>query len=230
MCTKNLIKRVFCFSVLALVIAGVSSCKKVTGEDTAAVQVVNASPDAGAINFYLSGNLKTTSPVTFGNTSGYFSTTAGNQTAEVKSSTSAATLASTGANLSGKGNYSVFVCGLSTTNSVNAILVSDELSSPSSGKAKVRFVNTVAASPNVNLVSNSTTLFSSVAYKTASSFMEIAPGAYTLNAVSTALTTLTVATVNQTFESGKIYTIYFKGAIPSLSSATQLSLGVITNK
>lgn len=207
-------------------IAGISSCKNSITSSNASIQVINASPDAGTINLYLSGSLKTSTPVSYGNTSGYFTTTAGNQAAEVKSASS--TLTSTTINLSDKGNYSLFVTGLSAANSVTTVFLPDDLTSPSSGKAKVRFVNTVDSSPQVNLVANSTTWFNGVSYKSATGFMEITPGTYTLSANSTTITAISVASLSQNFESGKIYTVYFKGILGG-SNASKLSLGVVPN-
>lgn len=194
------------------------------------MQVVNASPDAGSINLYLSGNLKNSTPVTYGNSTGYFATIAGNQTAEIKIAAIATTVASTPVNLTPDANYSIFFYGRSATATLSSIVIQDDLLAPSSGKAKVRFVNTVTNYPNVNLQLNSSTaLFSNVAYQAVTSFMEITPGNYPLTVVASSAAAVSVAAVSQNFVSGKIYTIYFRGQIGATADALKLGLGVIVN-
>ncbi|MVN21045.1 DUF4397 domain-containing protein [Mucilaginibacter arboris] len=224
---QSFFNRFCCFAVLAIAIAGISSCKSSTTA-TASVRVINVSPDAGPVNFYLSGSLKTTAPVTYGNSFGYFSAIAGSQTAEVKSSTSASTLVSSPVNITKDANYSVFVCGLATTNSVNTIVAQDILTMPSPGKAKVRFVHAVAGAPQVNLSVNSGVLFLGVGYKSVTDYTEITAGTYSIKAISTDVSAVGVTTAfNQTFENGKIYTIYFKGLVGANTDALKLNLGVI---
>ena len=229
MLIKSLINRIYGIVVLVLLIFAISSCK-VTNNATTSVQMINASPDAGSVNLYLSGNLKTTTPVNYSYSSGYLSTIVGNQTAEIKSSTTAVILVSTPVNLTEYSNYSIYLCGLANSASLGSIVALDDLTAPSAGKAKLRFVNTVVGSPQVNLIANSsTTLFTGIAYKSVTGFVEIMPGTYNLAAASTAVTSVSVATASQTFVSGKIYTIYFKGAIGATTDPSKLGLGVTAN-
>ena len=229
MCIQSLLNRVGCFAVLAMVFATVSSCKS-TSTATTSVQLINASPDAGTVNFYLSGNLKTTSPVAYGNSSGYISTIAGNQTGEVKAAASGTSLTSIPVSLAANANYSVFVTGQTFTNNVTAFMAQDRLDIPAPGKAKIRFVHAVSAAPQVNLMLNANTIFSARAYKSVSDYIEVTAVTYSIRATSSDATAIGVTTAfNQTFNNGKIYTIVFKGAVGATTDALKLGLGVMAN-
>lgn len=226
---KSFIHRICCFAVLAIAVAGISSCKS-TSTATTSVQVINVSPDAGTINFYLSGNLKTTTPVAYGNSFGYFLTIAGNQTSEVKASASGTTLASLPVNLASNANYTVFVSGQTKTNNVSAFYTQDGLYTPSPGKAKVRFIHAVAAAPQVNLLLNADVIFPARAYQSISGYTEISAGTYSIQATSSDQTAVGVTTAfNQTFANGKIYNIIFKGAVGATSDSLKLRLAVMAN-
>ncbi len=226
---KNLFNKFYYFSALAVIFTAISSCKS-TSTATTSVQVINASPDAGTINFYLSGNLKTTSPVAYGNSSSYFSTVAGNQTGEIKSAGTGVTLASNPVSLAANSYYSVFVLGQASTNNINYVIATDNLNRPAEGKAKIRFVHAVSAAPQVNLLLNSNVIFSAKAFKSVSDYTEITPGTYSIRATSSDVTSVGVTTAfNQAFENGKIYTIVFKGAIGATTDALKLNLGVMAN-
>jgi hypothetical protein len=226
---KNLLNQFYYFAALTAIFAGISSCKS-SSTATTSVQVINVSPDAGTINFFLSGNLKTTSPVAYGNSSSYFSTVAGNQTGEVKSATTGVSLASNPVSIASDSYYSVFVMGQALTNNINYTIVQDKLNRPTEGKAKIRFVHAVSAAPQVNLLLNSNVIFSAKAFKSVSDYTEITPGTYSIRATSSDITSVGVTTAfNQTFENGKIYTIIFKGAVGATTDALKLNLGVMAN-
>ena len=227
-----LFNRLCCFAVLIMAFAAVSSCKKSTSTATTSVQAINASPDAGTVNLFLSGNLKTTTPVAYGNSSGYFSTIAGNQTGEVKAAAAGTTLATFPVSLGANAYYSVFVTGQTSTNNVTAFYAQDKLDVPSPGKAKIRFVHAVADVPSVDLMLNTNTVFSALAYTVVSDYVEVAAGTYSIRAAfkvpGGAGVGVTTA-FNQTFNNAKIYTIVFKGAKGATSDALKLGLGVMLN-
>lgn len=215
------------FLILTTTIVVISSCKS-TITNNASLQVINASPDAGPVNFYTSGTLKTTKPVTYSSTSAYFSTIAGNQTGEIKSSTS--TLISAPLNLNTNVNYSLFVCGLKSLNTLSTILTQDNLITPAPGNAKLRFMHTVVGAPAVSFLTNSAVLFSAISYKSISDYKEITAGMYSIKVVSADISATGLTTsINQTFENGKIYTVYFKGAIGATTDSLKLNVAVLRN-
>lgn len=226
---KNLLNKIYYFAALAVVFTAIFSCKS-TSTATTSVQVINVSPDAGTVNYYLSGTLKTVYPVAFGNSSSYFSTVAGNQTGEVKSTGTGVTLASNPVSIASNSYYSVFVVGQASTNNITYIVTQDNLNRPAEGKAKIRFVHAVSAAPQVNFLLNANVIFSAKAFKSISDYTEITPGTYSIRATSSDITAIGVTSpFNQTFENGKIYTIIFKGAIGATTDALKLNLGVMAN-
>lgn len=226
---KSLLNKVCCFAVLSIAIFVIPSCKSISTATTS-VQVINASPDAGPVDFYLSGNLKTSTPVAYGNSSAYFLTIAGNQTGEVKSPAFSAALASVPVGLASNVNYSVFVSGQTSTNNITAFYVRDNLITPAPGKAKLRFVHAVAAARKVNLLLNANVIFTAIAYKSISDYIEVPTGSYSIRANLSDSTAVGVTPAfTQTFDNGKIYTIIFKGAIGATADALKLRLGVMAN-
>ena len=226
---KSFHRRTHHFLIWAIVITTIFSCKSVSTATTS-VQVINASPDAGPVNFYLSGTLKTSAPVAYGNSLGYFSTIAGNQTGEVKASPSNNTLVSAPVSLASDVNYSVFISGLASANTVNFVAAQDNLITPAPGRVKIRFVQLISGAPQVNLLANSIVLFSFKAYKSVSDYTEITAGTYSIKVISAdpAATNITTA-FNQTFENGRIYTVYLKGTIGAVADALKPNLGVMRN-
>ncbi len=226
---KSFYSRTYRFLIWAIVIATISSCKSVSTATTS-VQVINASPDAGPVNFYLSGTLKTSAPVAYGNSLGYFSTIAGNQTGEVKASSSSYTLVTAPVGLASSVNYSIFISGLASANTVNFVAAQDNLITPAPGNAKIRFVHLVSGAPRVNLLANSIVLFSFKEYKSVSDYTEITAGTYSISTINADIAGIVVTNAfNQTFENGRIYTVYLKGTIGATIDALKPNLGVMRN-
>lgn len=221
--TKNVCLLAATF-ILALFI---SSCSKNNENYVQSyVQMVNASPDAGAVNLYVTNNLKITG-ATYANPSGYVTTTLGdNQTVEVKSA-SGTSLATTTSNFDADIHYSIYLAGQVSANNLSAIAVRDDMTAPSSGNAKIRFVNAASISPAVDLSANGTVVFTAQSYKGISSYAEKPAGSYVFKLNLTGTATALVTTPSITLQAGKIYTIYSKNLV--VSGNTVMDAAVIAN-
>jgi len=208
---KKTVTRLFAFLLCTTVLF---SCKKDDPYDfkdtiAANVNLINASPDVGSVSLFVENILRTPAPVTFGTASGYNKTLLGSQKVEIKSASGEATLISTTAQLDANGNYTYMLIGPSSAPGM--LTITDDLTAPSAGKAKIRFVN---ASPNaadaVLLFNNGSAGFSNQNYRGISNYIEVAPGTYAANI---AVGTSRSERVNVTLESGRIYTIYARGSV-----------------
>ena len=129
-------------------------------------------------------------------------------------------------------SYSYFAYANSGT-SVAGLLVPDDLTAPSSGHAKIRFVHLGQGSPEGLKLSTTVATVTDIPgtetqFANASSFVEILPGQYNV-AITTGTPSTIVANVadgsgsgtgtNKTYEAGKIYTVVLRGINNPLLSA-----------
>ncbi|RYE28350.1 MAG: DUF4397 domain-containing protein, partial [Sphingobacteriales bacterium] len=115
--------------------------------------------------------------------------------------------------------YSFFVATTSpASDTVVAVVPKDNLTAPTGGKAKIRFVNLVRNTSSYDLAAQNITtpLFTNKAYKANGDFIEVAPGDYVYDLKDAGTTTIR-ATTTLKVEANKIYTIWASGG---LSSAT----------
>lgn len=206
-----------------------SSCKKddpYDFEETigANVNLINASPDAGSSRLYVEDILRTPTGVNYGEASGYFKTFLGDQDVEIKSASGEATLATSHTQFDALNSYTFFLVGQNS--SLGLVTVTDDLTSPTAGKAKIRYVNAAPNAPSATLNNNNSVLIAAQNFRGVAPSTEVSPGAYSLSVVSGNTRS---AVVNAAFESGKIYTVYAKGLIGG-SGAAAFTVGVYANK
>ena len=221
--------------LLSVVVAGIafSGCSKKHGSsNTAAVNLVNACAGTST-GIYTKVNSNYTGPgnMAYCATSGYQSVPAGSAD-NVNFYLSDGTPLSSGTpTFSANGNYSIFVGGIITGPSF--VVVSDDLAAPSSGKAKVRFVN--LSSDNFNesfyVGVGTAALDSNIGYTVATPFHEItATTGIQVLIQDPANITYYQQIASQPLAAGKIYTIMLTGTSTATSGgASVLKLTVINN-
>jgi hypothetical protein len=217
-----------CVLVMLLGIALLASCKKDDPYDfenvtAAQLNFINASPDAGSANIFVENIQRTQAAVGFGGASGYNKTFPGPGTLEVRSSAGDAVLISTQAQFDVLTNYTFMLVGQG--GSVGLLTLVDDQTAPSSGKAKIRFVNASPNAPGANLLVNAVAQFSARDFRSVSGYSEIAAGTYPVVVSSGASSS---ASASLTFQSGKIYTLYAKGLVGG-TGANALGVGVFAN-
>jgi hypothetical protein len=167
--------------------------------------------------------------LTYGQSSLNQSVNAGARTIKVNVASSGTNVAIQAVTVEKDKYYSYFAYSTSGTQ-LAGLLTPDDLSAPSSGKAKIRFVNLGQGSPTP--LKLSTTAASAVdivgtetAFATSSSFIEVLPGSYNIAVTSGAASTVvynvgdgsgtsmtaTGTAANRTYEAGKIYTVVYRG-------------------
>src|SRR5690606_26518839 len=102
--------------------------------------------------------------------------------------------------------------GTASGDSITAALAEDNLTSPASGKVKIRFANFMTGSPQLDVYEQAAadSLFGKKSFKTVSAFKEVEPGDKTFELRQTGQTAVKLS-VPVTLEAGKIYTLTAAG-------------------
>ncbi len=218
-------------SILSIALA-FSACNKdnTTAPNSANVMFVNACNGSANIDTKVNGTkLSAGSNLAYFASSGYQSVTAGTGVGIDFLVTALGTSLSNGtANFSAGSNYSVFAGGIITAPTF--VVTSDDVSAPTSGNAKVRFINLSSDALNESfyLGSSNQKLDSNITMSAYTPYFEVAAGSAKV-LVQDPLQPLNLAVINsQTFVAGKIYTIMLSGTA-SGSGAAVLTLTVINN-
>jgi hypothetical protein len=232
---------------LGLFIAGVmfipmiSSCGKGTGTNAstanAQINLINVSPDVHPFNLYSRIN---NSYVQFGTTnysyptpSGYFLLNVADSPFLLRPSVinniNITNLLPAVSVFQSNVRYTWFVTGLVGDNSLTSLIVPDTGSLPVIGRGKIRFVNTSANSPVLNLTANDTLAFSRIAYKGVTKYIEVTAGNYNINiSASSNPSVALVSLKNVTILDGQLYTIYSYGLTGRADTAA-FNAGIILN-
>ncbi|MVN21048.1 DUF4397 domain-containing protein [Mucilaginibacter arboris] len=195
------------------------------------LQVINTLAGSTPINFSLNSTKKNSTSITFPGTSGYVTTTPGMPYLQIALATTPgvyfynATL-----NLKTDSSYSVFITGTTQPQAYTSVFTWDDLSSPSIGKAKVRFVNASLSSTNLDVTINAVAGFTNVAFKGVGKFVEVPAGTYEFRAYSTGSTSSSLAILsNQVLADGKVYTLYAQGVVGNTATTSAFGLSLISN-
>jgi hypothetical protein len=140
-------------------------------------------------------------------------------------------LKDTTVSLTANSYYSAFIAG--PTLSPSMVLVSDNLTAPTAGKAKIRLINlssdnlneSVFVKDGLNVV---TKLDSNVTYKLATPFREVTAGTYDLTVGDPASLPTAITLAGQSFGVGKIYTVIVTGAQAATGTGAR-KLTIIAN-
>lgn len=179
----------------------------------------------------------------YGQSSGYVKVNAGNPTLKINNS-AGQTAASQAVAIGRDQNYSLFAYAPTAT-TVGLLPVTDDLTAPASGQAKVRVVHLALGAPTTVKLSQQTVAGAtdvpgvSATFGAASNFASIPAGTYNLLVTSGATSTPLVAvgdgtgsgsaTATKNYESGKIYTVVVRGITTSIDPALQTKAVIIQN-
>ncbi|WP_207535022.1 DUF4397 domain-containing protein [Desertivirga arenae] len=216
----------FLVTLLALFFVSVlSSCKKDDDEmvspDVSFITFIHSSPQypATPLDFYI-GGVRSTSALMFTETSArytgtpYFGIYSGSYYIQVGLGGTTTQILAGNMDFKANETYSFFVTTKSPTiDSASAIITTDNLSAPSTGKAKVRFVNVSRSATALDLaLQGGQALFTNKAYNSYTDFMEVNPGSLTFQAKDTGTSNVRATSSALNIEAGKIYTIWASGA------------------
>ena len=199
----------------------------------AQVMVVHASPNAPAVDVRVN-NAVALSNVAYPANSNYLAVNAGSTNIKVSPTTTTTNVIDATVDLNANTNYSVFA--IDSVNKIKAAVVSDNLATPASGKAHVRFFHFSANAPAVDIaVAGGPVLFSNRSFNDQSSnasvanFTPLDAGTYNLEVRVAGTSTVALAVPGVVLTAGKIYTVFAKGFLGG-TGAQALGAQVIVNK
>ncbi len=209
-----------------------SACKKdvpVNNTPVSGLMAINLIPDQPAVDFIMSGNYLTRSPLVYTNYSGtYLSVYSGNRTVALGLANSDTTFSSTDYAFEPSKFYSVFAMG--ANGNYRNLVLNDNIDSLSTGSgfAFVRYVNAVpdSSKADFSITQNANNVLNANAsFATASDFKSVNPGDITVTA------SVENYSVNRTIsvEKDKVYTVMLMGIPQATDTAKAVQIKYILN-
>ena len=208
----------------------VSSCSKDEETKTYSnVLVTHASPDAPGVDLLVDGSKQNSAALSFPSNTGYLKVESGSRNVKVNVSGTSTTVINADLALEKDKNYSVFA--IDSVSKISALVLTDDLTAPASGKAHVRFVHLSPNAPAVDVAvaSSGAVVFGNKAFKEYTAFTPLDAGTYNLDVRVAGTNTVALVLPAITLESGKIYTVFAKGFLGG-SGAQALGAEIIVNK
>ena len=181
------------------------------------LMVVHASPNAPNVDVRVNNNVALQN-VPYPANSDYLSTNSGATNIKVSPAGTTTYVIDANVDLASGMSYSVFA--IDEVSKIKAAVVSDNLGTPASGKAHVRFFHFSPNAPAVDIaVAGGPVLFSNREFNdqsTNASLANFAPvdaGTYNLEVRLAGTNTVVLPLPNITLTSGKIYTVFAKGFV-----------------
>lgn len=206
-----------------------SSCKKdeeVT-KSYAKVLVTHASPNAPGVDLLVDNSKQNTAALNFPSNTGYLQVEAGTRNIKVNVSGTSTTVINADLALSKDQNYSVFA--IDSVSKISALVLTDDLTAPASGKAHVRFVHLSPNAPAVDVaVTGGAVVFGNKAFKDYTAFTPLDAGTYNLEVRVAGTSTVALPLPGITLQAGKIYTVFAKGFLGGTGSEA-LGAEIIAN-
>lgn len=195
--------------------------------ESASVLVVHASPDAPAVDLLVDNTVVNTQPLTYPDNTGYLSVPAGNRNIKVNASGTSTTVINADLNLEADMAYTVFATDV--LNDITPLVLQDNLATPATGKAHVRFVHLSPDAPPVDItLTDGTVVFGNKAFREYTSFTPLDAGTYNLQVRLAGTSTVVLNLPGIQLTAGKIFTVFAKGLV-SGSGDQALGAQIIMN-
>ncbi len=219
-------------AMLALSVFFASCLKKqdYTVVDISGLSIIHASPTTEKLDVYINNTRATPTDFAFGDKGDYLNAYSGNRKFDVTKKNVPLSLRTDMFMLAPTKGYSLFL--IDKLENIKFLLLEDDLTKPTAGKAKIRFVNLSPDAEALNLAieGKPTDLFTNKAFKEYSTFETIDAGnnlKFLIKNKTTGNTETTIADVN--IEAGKIYTLYAKG-LKATTDETKFGAAIFTHK
>lgn len=222
--------RILAFAPAILLTAAVliSSCSKEEDLAQANVLVIHASPDAPGVDLLVDEVKQNTSALTYPQNTGYLKVNAGARNFKINVAGTTTTVINANVTLEQDKSYSVFA--IDSVSKISAVVVADDLSTPASGKAHVRFIHLSPNAPAVDIaVDGGAVVFPNTSFKVGTSFTPLDAGTYDLEVRVAGTQTVALDLDPINLEAGKIYTVFAKGFLTA-DGAQALGAEIIVNK
>jgi hypothetical protein len=182
------------------------------------IRVVNASPDAPALDFYFN-QTKTISSIKFKGISDYTDIADGNYDVKGFASPSDGTgtpiIELPGFTVNSGSFTTIVIVGLIKNKSVAILPLSDNNWLTSDGsKAKVRFIHGSPDATTVNVEGNGVgDIFNNISFKSIGNYVTTTAGPFTLTVTSTDVPSKVVLTRTLDLQAGKVYSVFVVGEV-----------------
>ncbi|MFD2246232.1 DUF4397 domain-containing protein [Pontibacter ruber] len=198
--------------------------------NNAMVMVVHASPDAPGVDLLIDDAKVNSAALTFPNNTGYLPVRAGNRNIKVNAAGTSTTVINADANLAANQSYTIFAAN--TLTNIEPVVLMDNLASPASGKAHVRFVHLSPDAPAVDIaVVGGPVIFSNQSFKSATAFTPVDAATYDLEVRLAGTETVVLTVPDVQLANGKIYTVFARGFVsPPAGNNNSLGAQIIVNK
>ena len=194
--------------------------------NTGQVMVVHAAPDAPAVDLLLDGNMLANN-LTFPNHTAYLPIAAGTHNVKAVATGTTTTVLDASVPVTAQTNYTVFANG--TTPGIELLVTTDDLTTPATGKANVRFVHLSPDAAAVDVaIAGGAILFSNQAFRQFTAFTPVDAGTVSLEVRQAGTATMLFTVPSVTFQPGKIYTLFAKGTVAG-SGVQALGVQTIQN-
>src|SRR6185437_3675168 len=192
------------------------------------LNVVQASSDEPALNFYLNNNLANIRPFQLGDFTCYFRAYTGTRTANFDNAFTMGQVLSDTVHINQNQYYSLFLAN--TSAHPQYLWLTDTIKQPASGQAGIRFIN---LSPDAGAVDFSlqgaNTSIDNRSFLGHSGFVPVAAGSYTIQ-VKKAGTNTVLASMNAAnLFAGGVYTVWLQGLSAGTSASDKLGVTIMKN-
>jgi hypothetical protein len=228
---KVIFKPFIAVLTLALFFAACSK-DRTEPQQVAGLSIIMAFPDTMSLDFIIDQTrVNNNTALKYNRKIDYLNLFPGNRRLGIAKRNGNKLLMSENFNLASGVGYSVFVLDTLSTNTKKFLLTEDDLSTPATDKAKVRFINLSkdGGALNLRIHGKDADLFTNKAFYEYTPFSAVDPGesvTFDINAGTTLKTTLP----NVKIEKGKIYTIYAKGISTAEIDSLKLGAAIYTHK
>lgn len=198
--------------------------------ETAIVSVFHASPSTDSLSFYLDAKKVNAKLVGLGDSINYIEAFIGDRVAEIKGK-DGKSIFQKSIKLEKDKAYSLFITNEKDKDDAEYVQISDDLTNPAEGKAKIRFVNVSPDAGKLNLaIGGGADLFTEKEFKSATEFKEIDAKKQSFNVVDPASKAVLFTLENADIKAGKIYTIWVKGLKDTEEDALEIEAMLYNNK
>jgi len=174
------------------------------------VMVVHASPDAPGVDLLVDNIVVNAAALNFPDNTGYLNVTAGTRNIKVNASGTSTTVIEANLNLDWGADYSVFA--IDSLNSIEPLVLVDDLTPPAAGQAHVRFIHLSPDAPAVDItLTDGTVIFGDYEFKEYTAFTPLDSGTYNLQVRAAGTSTVVLDLPGITLTDGMIYTVFARG-------------------
>lgn len=212
-----------------------TSCSKdysnnTSNSPTANMAVIDVSPTAPSLDFYLGGTRVNSSSIIYGGGLVYFTCYSGSRQAAFYQTGTSTQIAADTVNLAANGIYTLLLSNVPSTPDVT--LIRDSIYAPSSGAATLRLINASPDAGGVDVGFRGHPVFASnILYRKNSAFMPITLSTITNDTllVYRTGTTTVLQKVAVNMQAGGVYTAFIYGFVSQTATNEQLNINLMEN-